>query len=90
MNAKLIVKAKLVALLPIALLMVSACAATPSPEPTSSSVTTMTKTQRYKASVQTQAAHKNVDVHWVNSPDEGDLARFKDPEETKTSANGSQ
>lgn len=88
MDTKLIAKAKLISALSVVLLTVSACASTPSPDPTASPVTTMSKAQRYQAAVQTQAKFKGVDVHWVNLPNEGDLAKFKDPEEADTPANG--
>ena len=79
---------KLIGCLSILLCTLSACATSATPDPTASSVTTMSKAQRYQAAVQTQAKLKGVDVHWVNLPDEGDLARYKDPKETETPANG--
>ncbi|MDZ4731900.1 MAG: hypothetical protein SH820_18380 [Xanthomonadales bacterium] len=90
MNTKLIVKAKLITALSVVLLAVSACATTPRPEPTGSEVITMNKAQRYQAAVQTQAKFKGVDVHWVNLPDEGDLARYEEPEEAGADGNGSR
>ncbi len=79
--------AKLITVFCIALLTVTGCAATPSPEPTASSVTTMSKAQRYQASVQAQANFRGVEVHWVNLPDENDLAKYKDPVEAEIPAN---
>jgi starvation-inducible outer membrane lipoprotein len=81
---------KLIGCLSLLLFALSACAAAPSPETNSSPLTTMSKAQRYQAAVQTQAKFKGVDVHWVNLPDEGDLARYKEPEEAGADGNGSR
>jgi hypothetical protein len=65
-------------------LTVSACAtstggspgSTAAPASTDYSITTLSKSDLYQIAVQEQARFKGVDVHWVNPPDEGDLARY--------------
>ena len=72
MNAKQLV---LISSLALAL---SACAATPTPDAGSTDVNTMSNVERYKATVHAHAHRKNVDVHWVNPPDEDDLDEYTD------------
>lgn len=71
------------------LLLASGCAATPSPQTGGDSVTTLTSVDRYHAAVEAQARKNGAEVHWVNLPDEGDLARYQETniEESSSSSN---
>lgn len=80
--------AKLITALTVSLLLAGGCAATPSPQPTSDSVNTLSKVDRYHAAVNAAARRNGAEVHWVNLPDEGDLAHYKDPD-SKEDASGS-
>ncbi len=60
----------------LVLLTVSACTTTAAPPSGNTAVTTLSKADRYQIAVQNQARFKGVDVHWVNPPDEGDLAKY--------------
>ncbi len=66
---------KLIAGLSLLLLTLSACAAAPAPQ-SNNEVTTMSNAERYRAAVNSQAKAKNIDVHWVNPPDEDDLDEY--------------
>lgn len=70
--------AKMITGFSVALLLASGCAATPSPQTTGNNVSTLSKVDRYHAAVEAQARRNGTEVHWVNLPDEGDLARYND------------
>ncbi len=76
---------KLIAGLSTLLIGVTACTTTPAPSG-ATDVTTLTNVQRYQASVNSQAAAKNVDVHWVNPPDEEDLKKYTENKTTSGQA----
>jgi hypothetical protein len=61
-------------------LMVAGCAASNQPV-ASSDVSTLTMAQRYQAAVNAQARRNGAEVHWVNLPDEGDLAHYADSDQ---------
>lgn len=67
-------------------LMVGGCAASSQPVD-SSEVSTLTMTQRYQSAINAQAKRNGAEVHWVNMPDEGDLAHYA--ESDREASNGS-
>lgn len=69
-------------------LMVTGCAASSQPV-AGEEVSTLTRTQRYQAIVNAQAKRNGTEVHWVNLPDEGDLAHYDDFETAEQNSNGS-
>ncbi len=76
---------KMVAALSTMLIGVSACTTTPAP-PGDASVSTLTNVERYQAAVNAQAASKNVDVRWVNPPDDDDLDEYTTENKTNGKA----
>lgn len=78
--------AKLITALAVLMLLVAGCAATPSPPTTAGSVNTLSKVDRYHAAVNAQARRNGAEVHWVNLPDEGDLARYEDADSKEVSS----
>ena len=69
-------------------LMVAGCAASSQPV-ASQDISTFSKTERYQAAVNASARQNNVDVHWVNLPDEGDLAHYEESDLGEEGSNGS-
>lgn len=76
---------KLIAAMSSLLIGVSACTTIPAPSG-NASVDTLTNVQRYQASVNAQAAAKNVAVQWVNPPDEDDLKKYTEEKATSDKA----
>jgi hypothetical protein len=72
--------ARMITGLSAVLLLVTGCAANNQPV-ASTEVSTLTMTQRYQAAVNSQAMRNGAEVHWVNLPDEGDLAKYADAEQ---------
>lgn len=80
--------AKLITGLSVAALLATGCAASGGQQATGSEVSTLSKVDRYHAAVEAQARRNGAEVHWVNLPDEGDLAHYQDATTAETS-NGS-
>jgi len=59
----------------MSLFMLAGCAAS-QPQSTGSESSELSNTQRYQRAVNRSAALKNLDVHWVNPPDEDDLDEY--------------
>ncbi len=78
--------AKLITGLVVLSLSAAGCAASNQPV-AGSDVSTLTLTQRYQAAVNAQARRNGAEVHWVNLPDEGDLAHYADSDQE--ASNGS-
>jgi len=70
---------KLIAGLTLLLSTLGACTTTPVPQ-SNSEVTTLNNVERYQATVEASARSKNVDVRWVNLPDEDDLDEYNEAE----------
>jgi len=70
---------KLISGLTLLLSILCACTTTPVPQ-SSSEVTTLSNAERYQATVEAGARSKNVDVRWVNLPDEDDLDEYTEAE----------
>lgn len=68
---------RMIAGLAVLSVMISGCATSNQPVATDD-VSTLSMTQRYQAAVNSQARRNGAEVHWVNVPDESDLAQYKD------------
>ena len=69
----------LISAVSVTALTLGACASQPSSGVAEiSAVQDMTNAERYRAAVNSQARAKNVQVQWVNPPDEDDLKEYAD------------
>ena len=63
----------------LALLFLTACAATPPTASYTGAPTDASLVDQYMDAVNSNAAATHAEVHWVNVPEEKDLVRYKKP-----------